>query len=194
MSPKKTAARSNRASRKKKSARGSEEAERYTKAVEAYERAVKTLHKGDLDRARTQFETITSNYPEETELADRCRAHLDVCERQLRKLKTFKPKDFESSVTYGVFLHNQGEFQGAVESLAKAVEMNPKSDHAHYCLAAAYARVGDNRGAVRHLKRAIGSDPYNRVLAITDNDFDSVRSDPTFAQILSEEEAPGPKP
>ncbi len=193
MSPKKTAARSNRGSRKKTSARGSEEAALYTKAVEAYERAVKTLHKGDLERARGQFETITSNYPQETELADRARAHLDVCERQLQKGKTRKPKDFESSVTYGVFLLNQGDFQGAVESLAKAIEMNPKSDHAHYCLAAAYARIGDNRGAVRHLKRAIGSDPYNRVLAGTDKDFDSVRSDPTFAQVLSEEEAPGPK-
>ncbi len=193
MSPKKTAARSNRAG-KKKSARGSEEAALYTKAVEAYERAVKTLHKGDLERARGQFETITSNYANETELADRARAHLDVCERQLQKGKTFRPKDFESSVTYGVFLHNQGDFQGAVESLAKAVEINSKSDHANYCLAAAYARIGDNRGAVRHLKRAIGSDPYNRVLAMTDKDFDSMRSDPTLAQILSEEEAPGPKP
>jgi tetratricopeptide (TPR) repeat protein len=194
MSPKKAAARSNRTSRKKASARGSEEAARYTKAVDAFERAVKTLHKGDLDRARSQFETIASNYPLETELADRARAHLVACERQLNKGKTFRPKDFESSVTFGVFLHNQGDFQGAVETLAKAVEMNPKSDHAHYCLAAAYARIGDSRGAVRHLKRAIGTDPYNRVLAISDNDFDSVRSDPTLAQILTEEEVPGPNP
>jgi len=188
MSQKKTAARSKRAS-KKKSARGSEEAERYTKAVDTYERAVKTLHKGDLERARGLFETITSNYSQETELADRARAHLDVCDRQLQKKRTFKPKDFESTVTYGVFLHNQGDFRGAVVSLAKAVELNPKSDHALYCLAAAYARTGDGRDAVRHLKRAIGMDPYNRVLALTDRDFDSVRSDPTLARVLSEEEA-----
>lgn len=194
MSQKKIAARSKGASSNKKADRGSEEAELYSKAVEAYERAVKALHKGDLERAHELFEAILSSYPEETELTDRARSHITVCDRQLQKGRTFKPNDFESAVTFGVFLHNSGDFQGAVDSLSKAVEMNPKSDHAHYCLAAAYARIGDTRGAVRHLRRAISSDPYNRVLAQTDADFESVRNDPSLNQVLSKEEVASPTP
>jgi Tfp pilus assembly protein PilF len=187
MAQKKTASRSKSSSPRKKSTRGTgKETERYSKAVEVFERAIKTLHKGDLDKARSHLEAIISDYPAERELTDRAQAYIAICDRKARGGRSYAPKDFESIVSYGVFLHNRGDYQGAVDSLSKAVEMKPKSDHAHYCLAAAYARIGDSRGATRHLKRAISTDPYNRVLARTDDDFDSIRNDPTLNQILAE--------
>lgn len=184
MSKKKTATRAKGSSTRKK-ARGSEDAARYTKVLEAFERAVKTLHKGDFGKAGTQFEGIISAFPEEREVVDRARTFLSVCAWRQKGARAFSPKDAESLVSYGVFLHNKGDFKGAVDKLSKAAEMDPKSDHAQYCLAAAYARMGDAREATRHLKRAITADPYNRVLALTDADFDSVRSDPSVSQMLA---------
>lgn len=184
MAKKKTATRSKGASTRKKT-RGTEESARYTKALDAFERAVKTLHKGDFDKASTQFEAIVSGFPEEKEVVDRARTFLNVCARRQKGSRAFSPKDAEGLVSYGVFLHNEGDFKGAVDKLSKAAEMDPKSDHAQYCLAASYARMGDAREATRHLKRAITADPYNRVLALTDADFDSVRTDPSISQILT---------
>jgi tetratricopeptide (TPR) repeat protein len=190
MAQKKTATRSKKTTSKKKPRRDSPEvSERYTKAVDTFERAVKTLHKGDLDKSRGLFETVITNFAEEKELADRAQTFITVCDRKSKTRRSHTPKDFEGMVTHGIFLHNQGDYQGAVTSLEKAVEMEPKNDHALYCLAASYARIGDARGATRHLKRAIGADPYNRVLAISDTDFDSLRSDPTLVQLLAEEAA-----
>ena len=184
MAKKKAAARSRGASTRKK-ARGTEESERYKKALVAFERAIKSLHKGDIDKARTQFDGIVSGFPAEIELADRARTFLSICDRRHRSARSYSPKDIEGAVSYGVFLHNQGDFKGAVDKLSKAVEIDPKSDHAQYCLAASYARLGDAPEATRLLKRAITTDPYNRVLALTDSDFDSVRNDPTVSQVLS---------
>jgi tetratricopeptide (TPR) repeat protein len=188
MAQKKAASRSKKAASRKKSSRSSSEGlERYNKGVEAFERAIKTLHKGDIEKARGQFETILSGFPEERELTDRAQSFMNICDRKTRIRRTHTPKDIESTVAHGVYLHNKGDYESAVGSLEKAVEMDPKNDHAHYCLAAAYARSGDARSATRHLKRAISTDPYNRVLAMTDTDFDSLRSDPTLTQILAEE-------
>lgn len=194
MPQKKTAARSKSASSRKKPGRGTKDSEQYAKAVEAFERAVKNLRKGDFEKARSQFDSVASGFPEERELADRARMYLNICDRRLQSGRTYSPKDFESTVAYGVFLHNRGDFDKAAEHLAKAVEMNPKSDHAQYCLAACYARIGDSRGATRHLKRAINVDPYNRVLALSDADFDALRSDPNLSQMLTVEENPSTTP
>ncbi len=173
--------------RKKKTREADESTEHDRKAAEAFGRAVKNMHKGDWSRARTQLEAVIANFPEQRELADRARSYLVVCDRQSTSSVPDSPRAFEEVVARGVFLHNQGEHQKAVELLAKAVEMEPKSDHAHYCLAAAYACEGDTHGASLHLKRAINANSYNLFLAKSDNDFDSLREDPSLAEILAEE-------
>ena len=184
MAQKKTAVRSKTTSSRKK-ARSSGEQERFTKALAAFERAVKSLQKRDIGKAQDQLNSFLSSFPEESELAERARTYITFCERQLAG--STPPKKFDELVTQGVFFHNRGEYDEAIKYLTKAVEMEPKNDHGHYCLAAAYARVGDSRGASRHLKRAISSDAYNRVLAKCDGDFQSVRNDPSLADLLKEE-------
>jgi Tfp pilus assembly protein PilF len=188
MAQKKAPSRPKKAASRKKARRSSGEGlERYKKGVDAFERAVKTLHKGDIEKSRDLFETILTGFPEERELTDRAKIFIEVCDRKSQASRSYKPEDVESTVAYGVFLHNKGDYESAVSSLERAVEMDPKNDHAHYCLAASYARSGDARGATRHLKRAVSTDLYNRVLALTDADFDSLRNDPALTQILSEE-------
>ncbi len=159
--------------------------ERYTKAVEAFERAVKTLHKGDADKARGQFEAILSDVPDDREITDRVQSYISICDRQRKSRSSFSPRTFEELVTYGVFWHNQGDFDRAIKYLSKAVDTEPRSDHAHYCLAAAYSRHGDSRDATRHLKQALAGNPYNRVLAKWDEDFASLREEGEVAQLLA---------
>jgi tetratricopeptide (TPR) repeat protein len=170
---------------RKKLAKKSSKPEGYGKAVEAFEKALRVLHRGDLDRARGQFETIASEIQGEPELADRAQAYMAICDRQRKSKSSFAPRTFEEVVTYGVFCHNRGDYDRAIKYLSKAVDMEPKSDHAHYCLAAAYSRHGDSRDAARHLKQAVAENTYNRVLAKSDVDFAALRDEAEVSQLLA---------
>ena len=169
---------------RKKLTKKTSKREGYDKALEAFEKALKVLHKGDVDRARDQFQALAAELSREPGLADRAKAYVAICDRQKKSKSSFAPRTFEEVVTYGVFCHNRGDYDRAIKYLSKAVDMEPKSDHAHYCLAAAYSRHGDARDATRHLKQALAADSYNRVLAKTDQDFAALRDEAEVAQLL----------
>jgi len=168
---------------RKKLARKSSDKTAYNKAIEAFEKALKVLHKGDLDRAKGQFESIVADFEQEPEVVDRAQAYIAVCDRQRKT--SFSPRTFEELVAYGVFCHNEGEYDRAIKYLSRATDMEPRSDHAHYCLAAAYSRRGDSASAARHLKEAVQADAYNKVLAKTDEDFTPVREESEIVELLA---------
>ena len=170
---------------RKKLAKKTAKREGYGKSLEAFEKALKVLHKGDVDRARDQFKNLAGELGSDPELADRAQAYMTICDRQKKSKGSFAPRTFEEVVTYGVFCHNRGDYDRAIKYLSKAVDMEPKSDHAHYCLAAAYSRHGDTRDAARHLKQAVVGDSYNRVLARNDEDFATIRDETEVAQLLA---------
>lgn len=167
----------------KKQARGSGELERYHKALEGLERALKSLYKGDADKALTQLQRLEEGHPEELELMDRVRSYVRVCEQQLSSTK--RPKTAEELVTLGVIHHNEGDYSGAIKHLSKAVELEPKSAYVQYCLAAAHARSGDASASAKYLKQAIQGDPSSLVSARSDADFDHVREEHEVAAIIA---------
>jgi tetratricopeptide (TPR) repeat protein len=155
-------------------------------ALEAFEKAVKALGKKDYERAQDLFGDILETYPEERDLLERVRAYRTVCARALADSKRgpFKPKTFEDMLQYGVFLHNRGEFEEALKYLRQAVELHPKNEHAQYCLAATAARAGDTPSALKALRSAIAAGPSNRAQARSDPDFDPIRDDDGFVEIV----------
>jgi tetratricopeptide (TPR) repeat protein len=176
--------RSKAAVQAKRARRGAGEIERYEKAVEAFERAIKALYKGEADRAKEQLEKLQESYGDETELMDRVRAFLAVCERKLAPSR--KPKTTEEMVTYGIMLHNEGDSQQAIKLFSKALEQDPANPHIAYCLAAAHARLGDAASTAKHLREAIQADRTSRVQAIADEDFARVRDQSEVASLLAE--------
>ncbi len=169
---------------KKRTGRGSGELQRYEKALEDLERAMKSLYKRDFERAKEQLLRLQETHANETELMDRVRSYLVACESQLSPQK--RPKSAEEYVTAGVIHHNGEDFPQAIKQFTKALELEPKSPHATYCLAAAHARTGDASSTARILKQAIQSDPNNRVYAISDHDFDGVRESSEIESLLAE--------
>jgi tetratricopeptide (TPR) repeat protein len=155
-------------------------------ALEAFEKALRTLGKKDFERAGELFQELIDSFPDERDLLERARAYRAVCERSLAESKRspFKPKTFDEMVQYGVFLHNRGEFEEALKHLRQAVELHPKSEHALYCLAATAARAGDTPSALKALRSAIAIGPSNRAQARSDADFDPIRDDEGFVEIV----------
>lgn len=167
---------------KTKSGRGS--GERYQKAVEGLERAVKALYRGDADKAKDQLERLAETYSEETELMDRVRTYLLMCDKQLSPQR--RPKTAEEWVNAGVIALNQGDPSQAVKHLTKALDLEPKNAHILYCLAAAHAISGDASSTAKLLKQAISEDPAVRVQVKNDTDFARVRESSEVAPLLAE--------
>ena len=171
-----------------KSAKGKKAAratsERYQKAIESLERAMKSLHKGDPGKAKEYLEKLQEGYPDEIELMDRVRSYLVVCDQRLSPQK--RPKNAEEMVTAGVMSLNDGDATQAIKLLSKALELEPKNAHVQYCLAAAYGLSGDAPTSAKHLKQAISTDPSTRFHAKTDEDFARVRDAAEVAALLVE--------
>ncbi len=164
--------------------RGAGEMETYQKAVDAFERAVKTLYKGEFDKAKEQFESVLQSFPDESDLMDRLHTYIAVCERKLAPQK--RPKSTEEMVTQGVMLLNEGDTAQAIKVLGKALEAEPSNPHIEYCLAAAYGRAGEAADSARHLKLAIAADPTSRFHAQTDDDFAPVKNRSEITALLTQ--------
>ncbi len=159
---------------------------RTSPAIDAFERALKALGKREFEKARDQFSALLSAYPEERELLERARTYVAVCERALAESRrsSFRPKSFEDLLAYGVYLHNRGEFDEALKALRQATEIHPKNEHALYCLAATAARAGDAGAAKKALRSAIAASSASRAQARSDSDFDSLRDDEEFIDLV----------
>jgi tetratricopeptide (TPR) repeat protein len=157
---------------------------RSAQAIELFEKAVKALGKRDYEKARETLETLIKSHGEEKDILERARTYLVLCERALDKKPAFKPKTFEEMLSYGVFLHNRGEFQDALKVLQQAAEIHPKNEHVLYCIAATASRSGDAPVAMKALRSAIATNPTNRAQARNDSDFDPVREDEEFIGLI----------
>jgi tetratricopeptide (TPR) repeat protein len=155
-------------------------------ALETFEKGVRALGKKDYERAGELFEELIDGFPDERDLLERARAYKAVCDRALAEARRspFKPRTFEEMLQYGVFLHNRGEYEEALRHLRQAVELHPKNEHALYCLAATAARAGDTPAALKALRSAIAAGPANRAQARSDPDFDPIRDDEGFVEIV----------
>ncbi len=155
---------------------------RYQQALDLFERAVKALGRKDFDRAKELLDTLLEEHADQQELLERARAYRSRCARPRRQSR---PRTFEELVNYGVVLHNQGDFAQAVKYLSQAVELQPRSESALYCLAAAQARAGDTVAALRALRSAINANPASRAQARHDADFEPLRGAVEFRTLVA---------
>ena len=152
-------------------------------ARKEYDRGVAALQRKKLEEAERHFADLIQKYPEEKELVDRARVYLAVCERQ--KLATrstlSEPEDFYYAA---VLEKNRGNVEEAIEHLKRAARKNG-GGKVDFLLACCYAQRGEPVSALEYLKRAIGEDQRNRILARHDRDFDPVRDSPEFQELLA---------
>ncbi len=147
-----------------------------------FERAVKALGNKDFDRARTLLDGLLRSDGLPREIVERARSYRAMCERSRRPVR---PRTFEELLNYGVVLHNRGDFAEAVKYLSLALQMQPRSEGALYCLAAAQARAGSAGAALAALRSAIASNPATRAQARRDEDFAALRGAQEFQALVA---------
>lgn len=153
-----------------------------TEALKNYEEALKVFKRGDFPRAVSQFEAIVKEYPGEREICDRARTWISAA--KIRTATQPVPKTPEEHYYRGVLAANEGRLDDAAGSFESTVNQDPRADRAHYALAALSGLRGEASGAVSHLAKAIEINPSNRVRALNDADFDTLRDDHEFMTLL----------
>lgn len=159
------------------------EQEAYDAALVQFSTAVDALRKDEFETARTQFLEIAENNPREPELSDRARSYAAICARRMAPT-TVEPDGLDGHFYLGVLRANDGRFEEALALLTRAHEIDASADKVLYARATVHARAGNGELAIADLRSAVAIDPKLRFQATNDQDFDGIRDDASFIDIV----------
>src|SRR5437867_3712365 len=159
----------------------------HEKALKEFERGVGLLQKQSYSEAIERFQAIVGSFPQEKELTDRAQVYLRICQNVLER-KEPQPRKPEDFFYFGVIKANEANYDEAVKFLEKALQANPKDEKVHYVMASTLAAKGDRREALEHLREAIELNATNRIYARNDPDFEPLRDDENFQNLIHPEE------
>lgn len=151
-------------------------------AVKAFEMALKQFNRHDYVGAKPVFEGLLTRFSDQSEIVARARTYLAICEQKLARTPSV-PRNPDALYDQGVFELNKGGIREAIGLFEKALKAQPRADHVHYSLAAAYARLNDTPKALDALRRAIGIRSVHRSHARRDLDFTSLHENEEFQQL-----------
>ena len=156
---------------------------RYEKAVQDFSSAVQLLHSQEYARARDQFREIAEANSDEPTLVDRARTYAHICDLQLAP-PADSPATTDDFYYRAVLLANDGDYDDALPMFERALVDRPDSPKVLFARASTWALKGNADAAVADLRRAISSDPHVRFQAANDPDFETIREEPAFIDII----------
>ena len=151
-------------------------------ALSRFENAIKFLHSQKWAKAAAELEAVIEA-SDGLQLRDRARQHLAICHQHLEEQETV-----EDPYLRAVVAKNRGELD---EALALCTNTDREERFA-YLAASILALRGDGGDAVSQLRTAIELEPKNRVHAYHDPDFEALRDDDAFSELITNA-GPGPR-
>ena len=158
----------------------------YEKALAAYSQAMKAFNKKDYDKAEELLKQFLVKFPKEKELIDRVHLYVKLC-KDSRVEGTIRLKSFDDYYQYSVIKINLGEYEEALKLLSKARELDPKSGKIDYMMANTYCLMGNEEDCLSRLVEAIEKDPFFKILAQNEEDFETIRENAGFKEIMGRE-------
>lgn len=157
--------------------------EKYAAALEAFTAAVESFGKGDYRAARDAFEAVAAANRDEIELCAKARAYVATCERRLEDARP-EPDSPEAMYYRAVILLNDRELDEAHALLDRALAGDSDAPQTRYARASVRALQGNVAGAAEDLRHAVRLEPAIRFQAVNDPDFDGIRDEAAFIDIV----------
>jgi tetratricopeptide (TPR) repeat protein len=88
-------------------------------------------------------------------------------------------------------LYDQGDYEELTARLRELIERAPQYPMLVYNLACSESLRGDRASAIEHLRRAVAGSEKHRADARQDADFDAIRDDPAFQELIGVSEERG---
>ncbi len=155
----------------------------YDAALTIYTSAIEAMHTGDFGKARELFASIELQIGDEPELVERTRTYIRVCDQRLAP-SSDEPADAEARYFAAVLKSNEGEFDEALRLIDQALAERPHLATYVYTRASIYALLGRVHESVSDLRQALASDPSIRFQAVNDPDFERIREEPAFIDVI----------
>ena len=155
----------------------------YEQALATFTGAVELLQKGDFATARDQFDDVIGSLKDEPVLVERARMYRAICEKRLSPAAE-QGTSPEELYYRAVIESNNGNPAGAIELLDLALQQQPNSPKILYARASAWALSANAEAAVNDLRQAISIEPTIRFQAVNDPDFEPIREEPGFIDII----------
>jgi tetratricopeptide (TPR) repeat protein len=156
----------------------------YEAAVEEFTAASALFVKGSFAEALPRFEAVAAAASaDEPILADRARTYASICARRT-SAPAAGAADAETQYHLGVVAANAGRLDEAWAHLEKASADRPNDASILYARASVRGLQGNTEGAAAELKKAVALDPKFRYQATSDSDFDKVRDEAAFIDII----------
>ena len=95
--------------------------------------------------------------------------------------KAYEPSPEEAGEAFQAY--NAADYETALSKQLVVVEKRPKDPVAHFNAGCYAARAGHADEAIEHLRRAVEVNGRIKELMATDEDLDSIREDPRFAEL-----------
>jgi tetratricopeptide (TPR) repeat protein len=157
--------------------------EAYNKLIGGFAGALEAFNRGELAEAKAGFEEVIGSADDEVVLRDRARSYAQICERRMTPAPD-EPATAEERYYKAVLLLNDGRADEALLLIDQALQEMPSSAKYLYARASAWALQGNVEAAVSDLRQAISVDPQIRFQATNDPDFERIREEPAFIDII----------
>lgn len=157
--------------------------ESYDAAVKEFGAALELFHKGHLQEALARFRALESGSGDEYRLAEQSRTYAAICERRLAP-ESGAPRTTEDLYRAAVGMSNAGHLDEAEGLLDRAIEQQPGEPTFLYARAAVHAMKGNAERTAQDLRRAIELEPRLRFQATNDPDFENVRDEAVFIDVI----------
>ena len=156
----------------------------YEAAIAEFSAGTELFGKGQFAEARRHFgAVIEAAKGDEPILADRARTYASICDRKTAGPDT-GAEDGESLYHRGVVAANAGRLDEAWSILERALAARPGDASILYARASVRGLQGNVEGAAAELKKALVIDPTFRFHAASDSDFDAVRDEAAFIDVI----------
>jgi tetratricopeptide (TPR) repeat protein len=153
-------------------------------AIQAYEHGLKLMHAEEYGKAVKAFQEVLTKHPEEPEIQDRARALMQAAEKKVQEKHAKSIRSADDHYNMGIAQLNSRQMEAAIQHFQSALKLSPKAEHILYAMAAAHAIQGNRDQALSFLKHSMQYRPENRFLAARDTDFEALRPDSEFQQLL----------
>jgi tetratricopeptide (TPR) repeat protein len=148
-----------------------------------YAAALDLVRRKEFAAALEKLRGVEKASGEEPELAERSRTYIRLCERHLAPPSPH-PQSAEGWYLLGVVKANEGKIEEALAHLDAAMQQEPGSARILYARSAARALQGNTAAAVADLRQAIALDPKMRYQASNDSDFEKIRDEAAFIDVI----------
>ncbi len=156
----------------------------YEAAVEQFTTATAHFGKNQFAEALPLYEAVTAAAADdEPILADRARSYASICRGKVAA-PAASSSDADTLYHRGVVAANAGRLDEAWSYLEQAIGYRQNDASILYARATVRGLQGNAEGAASELKKSVAIDPKFRFQAASDSDFDKVRDEAAFIDII----------